>query len=326
MGVPMQVFTSARAALEATRGTAITPTRIIYAEQFALEHTVATIRPEEQRASYEGWFAAQPGPERSVVTMTGRASYEDLIWHLNGFGKALAAASSGAPPSAVWIFLPTNTSDDVKTHCLQLGDAAAIGTSPGVSLAYGMGQTLNLHYEKNDDGALTFNAQYLYAKALTQITAFTGALSDRVTTPISCNNTVVKIDTTTIGTTTDSAVTAVDFTIDLGPVPFYALDGTLAAQAVYRPHHRGWTAQITRQYNAATEFTAYVAKTVRKIRVLTTNSTNIVSHDMYGVWTNRTYADVDGIVTEVLTLEPVYDVSSTSSWQITVTNNVATIT
>lgn len=326
MGVPMTVFTSARAALEATRGTAITPTRIIYAEEFELNHTVATIRPAEQRGSYEGYHSASPGPESSTVRMSGRASYEDIIWHANMFYKALAAASSGAPPSAVWIFAPTNTSDDVKTHCLQLGDSAAIATSPGVSLAYGMGQTFNLHYEKNDDGALTFEANYLYAKALTQITAFTGALSDRVTTPISCNNTVVKIDTTTIGTTTDPLCTSVDFTLDLRPVPFYTLDGTLAAQAVYRPFHRIWTATITRQYNAATEFTAYVAKTIRKVRVLTTNSTNILQHDMYGVWTDRSYGEVDGIVTEVLTLQGVFDTASSTSTSLTVTNNVATIT
>ncbi len=326
MGVPTTVFTSARAALESTRGTDLTPTRIIYAEQFSLEHTVATIRPEEQRASYEGFYAASAGPERSVVTMAGRASYEDLIWHANMFYKALAAPSSGTPPNALWTFLPTNTSDDVKTHTLQLGDSQALGTSAAVKLNYGMGQTLNLHYEKNDDGALTFNATYLYAKALTQITAFTGSLSDRTTTPISCNNTVVKIDTATIGTTTDTAVTAVDFTLDLQPVPFYALDGTLAAQATYRPYHRTWKAEITRQYSNATEFTAYVAKTVRKIRVLTTNSTNIVQQDMYGVWTDRKYSEVDGIVTEVLTLEPVYDVTSSSSTSLSVTNNVASIT
>jgi hypothetical protein len=326
MGVPMTVFTSARAALEATRGTAITPTRIIYAESFDLEHSVATIRPEELRGSYEGFFSAAPGPEVSRVTMGGRASYEDLIWHANMFYKALAAASSGAPPSAVWTFTPTNTSDDVKTHCLQLGDSAAIGTSPGVSLAYGMGDTFNLHYEKNDDGALTFTASYLYAKALTQITAFTGSLSDRVTTPVSCNNTLVKIDTTTIGTTTDNAVTAVDFTLNLNPVPFYTLDGTLAARATYRPHHRTWTATITRQYDAATEFTAYVAKTVRKVRLLTTNSTNIVQQDMYGVYTARTYSEVDGIVTEELTLEPVFDTSTSTSTSLVVTNNVAAIT
>jgi hypothetical protein len=326
MGVPMTVWTSARAALEVTRGTAITPTRIIYGEQFELDHTVATIRPVEQRASYEPVFSAAPGPERSVVTMSGRATFEDLIWHANMFYKALAAASSGSPPSAVWLFTPTNSSDDVKTHCLQLGDTQAIATSPGVSLSYGMGQTLNLHYEKNDDGALTFKASYLYAKPLTQITAFTGALSDRVTTAISCNNTVVKIDTTTIGTTTDTAVTTVDFTLDLNPVAFFALDGTLAAQAVYRPKHRNWKAEITRQYSNATEFSAYVAKTIRKVRVLTTSGTNIVQHDMYGAYTDRKYSQVDDIVTEVLTLEPVFDTTTSTSQSLSITNNVATIT
>ena len=221
--------------------------------------------------------------------------------------------------------------DDVKTHALQLGDSAAIATSPGVKLNYGMGDEFNIHYAKNDDGAATFSAKYLYAKPLTQITAFTGSLSDRTTVPASCNNTVVKIDTTTIGTTTDSQVTEVDFTFNLNTVPFYALDGTLAAQAVYRPNHRTWVATVTRQYNAATEFTAYVAKTIRKIRVLTTGpvlgaSNYIIQQDLYGVWTNRTYADVDGIITEVLTLEPVFDVATSSSTSLLVTNATAAIT
>ncbi len=326
MGVPLQVFTSGRAALESTRGTDLTPTRLIYAENFVLEHDVATIRADERRASYEPVYSAAAGPELSRVTMTGRVTFEDIIWHANHFYKALAAASSGTPPNAVWLFTPTNTSDDVKTHTLQLGDTGAIGTSPGVKLNYGMGDELNIHYEKNDDGAATFSAKYLYAKALTQITSFTGSLTDRVTVPVSCNNTVVKIDTTTIGTTTDTAVVSADFTLNLSPVPLYTLDGTLAAQAVYRPDYRRWKLVITRQYSNATEFTAYVAKTVRKIRILTTNSTNILQQDCYGVWTDRKYAEVDGIVTEELTLEPVYDVTTSTSTSMSVTGTVATIT
>ena len=330
MGVPMTVFTSARAALEVTRGTDLTPTRIIYGESFSLDHTVATIRPAELRASYEQYFQAAAGPERSMVTIGGRVSYDDLIWWANLFYKAVASGT-GAGADKTWTFVPTNTSDDVKTCTLQLGDSAAIGTSPGVKLNYGMGQTFNIHYEKNDDGAATFNGTILFAKALTQITAFTGALSDRTTVPVSCNNTVVKIDTTTIGTTTDSLVTSVDFTMDLSPAPFYALDGTLAAQAVYRPNGRKWTATITRQYNAATEFSAYVAKTIRKVRVVTTGaalggSAYTVTQDMYGVWTGRSYSEVDGIVTEELTLEPVFDTTSSSSTSLTVVNATAAIT
>lgn len=331
MVAPLTVFTSARAALESTRGTNLTPTRIIYAETFNPTYTVATIRPEEARASYEGFFQAAAGPETTTVEMAGRASYDDLIWHANMFYKAVASGT-GAGADKLWAFAPTNTADDVKTHTLQLGDSAAISAAtPGIQLNYGMGDTLNLHYEKNADGALTFNAKYLYAKALTQITAFTGALSDRVTVPVSCNNTLVKIDTTTIGTTTDTAVTTVDFTLSLNPQPFYALDGTVAAQAVYRPAHRTWVAQITRQYNAVSEFSAYQAKTVRKVRVLTTGaalgSTNyIVQQDMYGVYTARDWAEVNGIVTEVLTLEPVFDTTSSTSTSITITNATAAIT
>jgi hypothetical protein len=326
----LDVFTSARAALEVTRGTDLTPTRLIYAESFEHEHTVMTIRPQEHRNSYESVFSAAAGPERSQVTMKGRVSYDDLIWHANMFYKALASGTGGGADK-VWAFAPSNSTDDVKSHTLQLGYSDTIATAPGIKLNYGMGDELNIHYEKNDDGAATFSARYLYAKALTQITSFTGALSDRTTVPVSCNNTLVKIDTTTIGTTTDSAVVAADFTMNLSPVPFYALDNTTAAQAVYRPVWRTWKLDVTRQYNAATELSAFQAKTTRKIRILTVGgvlgaSNYTVQQDCYGVWTERKWADVDGIITEVLTLEPVFDTGTSTSTSLSVTNASTAIT
>lgn len=324
------VFQSARAALEAVRGTDLTPTRIIYGETFTLDNDVATIRPEEQRNSYEGFFSAVPGPERNAITITGRASYDDLIWHANHFFKGVASGT-GAGADKTWTFTPANAADDVKTSTIQLGYSDTIATTPGVKLNYCMGDTFNLHFEKNDDGAATFSSRFLSAKALAQITAFTGSLSDRTVTPVSCNNTVVYIDTATIGTTLDSAVTAVDFNLQLQPVPFYALDGTTAAQAVYRPKHRLWSATITRQFNAATEFTAYQAKTVRKVRVRTTgpvlgSTAYKVDLDLYGVWTARSYTDVDGIVTEQLTLEQLFDTTTSTSCSLVVVNSTAAIT
>jgi hypothetical protein len=300
---------------------------LIYGESFELEHEVATIRPTELRASYEGVYQAAAGPERSTVTVSGRMSYDDAIWWANLAFKAVASGTGGGADKT-WTFLPTNTSDDVKTCTMQLGDSAAISAAtPGVKLNYGMLDEFNLHVEKNDDGAATFTGKILFAKALTQITAFTGSLTDRTTVPMSANNAVVKIDTSTIGSTTDSAVTAVDFTLNNNPVPFYALDNTLAAQAVYRPAHRTWKAEITRQYVSVAEFSAYVAKTVRKVRLLiTTGASYSFQLDMYGVWTSRSYSEIDGIVTEVLTLEPVYDTTSTSSVNLIVINQTASIT
>jgi len=67
------------------------------------------------------------------------------------------------------------------------------------------------------------------------------------------------------------------------------------------------------------------------VRVLTTGpvlgtSTYLVQQDMYGVYTARDWAEVNGIVTEVLTLEPVFDTTSSTSTSMSVTANVAAIT
>ena len=325
----LQVFTSARAALEAVRGTDLTPTRLIYGEEFTHDQTIETIRPAERRASYEAYFSASAGPERNTFGMSGRVSYDDLIWYANLFLKAVASGT-GAGADKTWTFVPTNTSDDVKTATVQLGYADTIATAPGVKLNYVFGQTFNIHWEKNDDGAATFKADFLAAKAATQITAFTGALSDRTVTLASCNNTVVYLDAATIGTTADSNIVSVDWTLNLSPVPFYALDGTTAASAVYRPNHRTWTATIVRQYASATEWSIYASKATRKVRVRTTGpalgaSNYKIDLDLYGVYTGRSWSEVDGIITEELTLEPIFDTGTSTSHSLVVVNASATI-
>lgn len=326
----LKVFTSARAALESTRGTDLTPTRLIYAENFVHGQEVATIRPTELRNSYNPVYSASAGPERNTLQMTGRMSYDDMIWFGNLFFKAVSSGTGGGADKT-WTFLPTATSDDVKTATVQLGYTDTLATAPGVKLNYVFGQTLNLHWEKNDDGALTFDANFLSAKAATQITAFTGSLSDRTVTLASCNNTSVYIDTATIGTTADSTVIAVDWTLNLAPVPLYTLDGTTAAKDVLRPNHRTWTAQITRQYTNDTYWDDFIDKTTQKVRIRTLgpvlgSSNYKIDLDLYGTFTGREWAEVDGIVTEVLTLEQIYDATATADHQLVVVNASASIT
>ncbi|HUT76062.1 MAG TPA: hypothetical protein VM285_00135 [Polyangia bacterium] len=325
----LKVFTSARAALETTaRGTTTTPTRIIYAEEFTHEQEVATIRPAELRNSYSGYFSASPGPETNRLRMSGRLSYDDAAWFGLLFVTGGVTATGGGDPYT-WAFLPTLDADDLESAEIQLGYADTIATIPGVKLNYCVGDTLNLHFEKNDDGAVTFDAGFIAPLAATQITAFTGTLSDRSVTLASTNNTTTYSDpgAGTMGATEDPLIIAVDWTLNNGFVPFFTLDGTTAAHAVYRPNHRVWTASITRQFGSDAPWDDFIDKTVQKIRVKTTSAAGrVITLDLYGVFTARSWSEVDGIITEELTLEPIYNVSTTSDFSLTVINGIAAIT
>jgi hypothetical protein len=325
----LRIFTSARAALETTRGTPVTPTRIIYFEEATHGQDVQTIRPTEL-GGYEAHKTASAGVETNTLELAGRMSYTDLIWYGNLFVAPLASGT-GAGADKTWLFTPSTTSDNLKTATVEIGYSDTIATASGARLPFCLGNTLNLHFEKNDDGAVTFSASFFIGAAATDITAFTGSLSDRTTVPMSSNNTLVYVDATTIGTTPDTNFVSADFNLELGPVQFLALDGTTAANAIYRPNPRTWSCTLRRRYADATEKTIYKSKAERKVRIRTTgaalgSSNYRATLDLYGVYTGREYSDVDGIITEDLTLENIYDTSAAKSFSLEVVNEVASIT
>lgn len=327
----LRVFQSARAALETARGTGLTPTRLIYFENGRFQQDVATIKPDEHRGSYNPNYYAAAGPERNAVMMDGRVTFDDLIWWANLFIKAVASGT-GAGADKTWVFLPSSTSDDVKTATMQLGYSDTIATTPGIEQQFLMGDTLTLHFEKNDDGAVTFDAQLVGGEALSQITAFTGALSDRVTTPASSNGTTLFVDqASAIGTTLDSTFVSLDWTLNLGPVRLYTLNGSTGPTAVFRPDYRRWTARLVRQFTSDLYWDDYTDKTVQKIRCRTLGpvlggSNYKIDLDLYGVVTNREESDIDGIVTEDLTLGQLYDTTATADHRLEVVNASAAIT
>ena len=324
----LRVFTTARAALETARGTTTTPTRLIYGDEFVHEQNVETIRPEELRNSYAGFFAASAGRETNRITIRSRATYDDMPWYGACFLKGGVSPTGGGDPYT-WTYLPTLTSDDLKTIEFQLGYSDTIGASaPGIKLNYCLGESLNMHWEKSEDAGITMEATFLAATAATQITAFTGSLSDRTVTYASTNNTTIYSDPGgTIGATADSYIIAVDWTLNLNPVPLYTLDATTAAKAIYRPQHRTWTATITRQFFNDTFWDDFIDKTVQKLRIKTSSgASRNIQLDLYGVYTARSWSEVDGIITEELTLEPVYDATSTSDHNMVILCDEATVT
>ena len=326
----LQVFTSARAGLEATRGTSVTPTRLLYAEEWTHEQDIKVIRSPLLRNSYNPVYSVSRGTETNQITSGGRGSYEDLVWLFNTHVKAVAAGT-GAGADKTWLFSPTSASDDIKSATVQLGYADTIATAPGIQLPYCVGNELSLTFSKDDDGAIRYSSTLVSPSVATNITAFTGSLSDRTLNFLSANTSSVTIDPTTIGTTADANIISVEWTVSNGFVNLYTLNNSAAASGTYRPAHRTWTATITRHFVNDTEWLAYKNATLRKVRVVTTGPALGASQytlilDMYGHYTARSMSDVDGIKTEVLTLEQTYDTAAAADFTLQVITAEATIT
>lgn len=325
----LQTLLTARAGLETTRNTSVTPTRLVYFDSGAHEQQVATIRPTEKRASYFEAFRSYPGIERNTLRFEGPATFDDLIWWANLHVKAVAAGT-GATADKTWAFVPTASTDDLKSATVQFGYADNIGaTAPAWSLVGCLGEELTLTWAK--DSTLRFGSTLMSAKGATQISAFTGALSDRATTDALGTATTISIDSSTIGTTADGDLMEASWVLTNGLGYLDTLDGSNVAKELLRPKPRTFRLQLSRYYRNDTELDAYVAKTARKIRIVTTgpvlgSSNYKVTLDVYAVTDGYEKADVDGIGVERLTLLPQYDTTATTDFSLTVVNSTASIT
>jgi hypothetical protein len=325
------IFTSLRAALETTRGTALNPTRILEQTDFSHTPSVATIRPEERRGSYFGFYRASAGREQHSLTFSGNLTYNQAAWLGNLYIKGVTTGT-GAGADKSYAFTPSSATDDLKSATLEWGyDTALSATQPGFRLPYAVGDQLQITFDKASADGVTFSADMHSPKAVTQISAFGGTPTAIASTAVSPVQVQVAIDTATIGTTVDNYVTVADWTLTNNWTDLDTLNATTAAQDTFRVSARAWQLAVTRYKINDTELDAYNAKTIRKVRITATgptlgSSTYKITLDLYGVWTGYTNASVDGLAMETLTLEPVYDSTATTDFSMTVVTAETTIT
>jgi hypothetical protein len=325
----LRTLLTARAGLESTRGAGATPTRLVYFEDGIHNQEIATIRPRERRASYFEAFRSYPGLERNSFEFGGDVTFDDLIWWANLHVKAVASGT-GAGADKTWAFTPTASSDDLKSATLQWGYADGIGaTRPAWAVDHVLGDELTLTWTKGD--AVRFRSRLLSPKAASQISAFTGSPTDRTTISALGTATVVYIDAATIGTTADANIVEATFSLNNGLAHLDTLNGTNVAADLLRPEPRTWRLELTRYYGNDTERDAYVAKTLRKIRIQTTGpslggSAYRIRLDAYGIIDAIENADVDGLGTERITILPQYDSTAATDFSLEVVNATASIT
>src|SRR5689334_11274355 len=91
----LHIMKTARAVLEASRGAGGTPTRMLYFDDGFVQQDVKTVRPQQLRRSYNGFYSATAGPETNSLGMNGILSFDDLVWLANTHIKAVAAGTGG---------------------------------------------------------------------------------------------------------------------------------------------------------------------------------------------------------------------------------------
>ena len=162
-------------------------------------------------------------------------------------------------------------------------------------------------------------------------TAFSTAVADATNTLILGNQISTYVDTTTIGSTADTNVTAARFTLT-NPVSFHdGFDGVNGHTSAYFAQPWTPTLTLTRLFADMTEFNAYIARTNRKVRIQAnggvvgaTTATNRFILDFYGSIMDHRQTEVDGLIYAEIDLEGYYDSTFTTSWGAVVYNGVAT--
>jgi hypothetical protein len=340
--VTVEVLASARAALEATRGVGGTPTRLLYFRPggMTLNQAVGTISPTEAWAKYAPYRRHYAGLERSGFSMAGDVTFDDFIWQLNTAVKAVPSGVITDTSAYTWTFLPTETSDDIKSALIQFSYGDFISTWGG-SLAGCIVNHLTVHWTKNvadDETGLSYTAELMSAAGVTQLTAFTGALSDRSITSAVGPNWQAYVDTATIGSTPDTRITEATYELENGYVYRDGADNTGHAIEIVRGAKRITSLTYQRYFNSKAELDAYIAKTVRKVRLLVEGAVvgaatakNTVKLDYYGVIDDHTYAtgaagSGSGLIYANIKLRPLYDTVLTSDHQWVVINTSPSIT
>ena len=170
-------------------------------------------------------------------------------------------------------------------------------------------------------------------KGASQISAFTGSLSDVVTIDALGTGTAVYIDTTTIGSTADPNILDASWTLTNGYTYLDTLNATNTATSILRPGARSWRLNVTRYYANDTELDLYLTKAVRKVRIKTegpiiptTAVKNSITLDLYGVWESYEKTEVDGLGVEKMTLAPLYNSTATNDMGLVIVNALPAIT
>lgn len=317
-----------QAALETVRGTDLAATRRVYATGH-MEKDIELLSPAEDRGTFISNYRSTLGVVTAALPLEGGVSYEDLAWWLQLALKGGVTGTLRAVTAYDYIFVPTPSTDDLKSATFEWGDDTQAFQSN-----YCMVDTLEI------SGALnsywTFSVGLIGNDMLP--TTFTGALADRTVEDV--NTYLTKLAIGAAGAVPSAYMTGrfigFKLTINNKLSRKYFADGVSPALGGMGRGKREFTLELTFEGNAATitERGVWEAGTSRVARITAEGSAiagstgpvkRTVDIVFPGKW--QAYAvgerDTNTIFTAMLRNE--YDATLAYDLSATVTNALVTL-
>lgn len=262
--------------------------------------------------SYATAHRAYVGQEITTIDYTAPATFDRLADVGNLF-IATVASGTGAGATRTWTFTPSDTTDTLKRFSYELGGTnfPSAYTISGVT-----GQSLGISIKPNMPWELK---QTMIGMVTTpgSITAALSLPSSMTNDDVLWTQTKVYIDTSAGsygGTQQVGRIVSADFNLVNGTAPRHTLDGATTPYRIALSKERSIDVTIVAEYDSQTQYTAWAANTVQRVRIEATGpSSRKATLDINGYWDALPFGNDNGVITLQMKLKGLYDPSGISS-------------
>lgn len=326
MGANEEILRRNQAGLEVTRGTGVAATRLVYANI-----TPNFEKPLREFSDTSGTFAARRRKafqrERATFSLTDLATFEDLAWWMQlGMKGGVAGAGDGGTPIAyTYAFVPSLSTDDIKSMTLEFNHTGNVYKSKQVML-----NSWTVRIDPDNEGGWMLDGELLALDMLPS--TYTAALTDRTTEVISAPGTKLFLDDATLGSTqkTDSFISAsISANQNIHFKAFGEHKKNFAPNKVGRGQ-RTFNGQVVLEFDSDTEFEKFRSETYRYMRLESEGTqihgSSVVNKrariDTNGYWETISWGNREGNIIATFGISAFYDAVSGYDLKMEVVNGL----
>ncbi len=330
------ILTKTQAAIEATRGTDLPATRIVYAKN-APKYEKALMEFQDQSGTFFDRRRAAYAREKVSFTMNDILTFEDGPWWFEQFikGGVAPVADAGTPIAYTRTFAPSAAADDLKSVTYEFNESGNVYKSNQVMVTQA---TLRMDADNDSEPGWMIDLEQIGLNWVSG--SYTAAIPQRSTEVVLARGTKLWIDDGggTIGTTQKlGSLINASITFNTG-VHFKAFSENTTGFAPNKVGRQAYRvdAQFTFEFDSDVEFAKYRNSTPqpRLIRMASEGSqvhgsptvNKLFQIDFpNGIWSSWSRGDREGNLTATFGMSAFYDATAANVVSVKTINALSTL-